>query len=209
MAHTLFTQKATTTAKIKAPARLRPFRRMIAAFTGLGLLIPLLAHSSPNDVYGEGIFFVKVTEDASKTRVGFQICSKINPMKCKGIGKKNLYLKSDLEDLRASEKLDVIGASVLDAAIIFASFGVGTWVGFVAGGSTLSSSAALVTLPVGGILGAAAGSRLASWIDRLNPVEQYNQLETLDQDILNDKTVFISSDIITFSRRLEEVLENL
>ncbi len=182
------------------------------ATLSLTLLMTNTLLAKPMDVFGKGDRFIKITRDSEKKQVGFQLCLKTNTAICQKIGKKNFYAIDDLIALRNSEKWDVVKAAGSDVAVIIVGAFAGFALGFSAAGGAgvaATSTAGLYTIPGGILLGIAGGITLSAAIDAINPYEQYKQLETLEDEVLNDTDIFTETDSTKFANRLEAVLDNL
>lgn len=170
----------------------------------IALFLSCTANATNLDVHGKGNKFIKVTEDNSGQAVNFKLCVAAQPNQCSPIGEREYYLKSDLEELRNSEKWDVLKSLGADIAIVAST----TYLGAIGSiGAAVVGWGNLYTLPIYAGIGAGVAVDVA--IDSLNPAEQYKQLDTLSPKVLNDETVFVKCTSEIFAKRLAAVLDNL
>ena len=169
----------------------------------IGLLLTgSLASATPTDVLPKELFkgslYVKVTK-LNSDRVKFEKCYYGFDSTCKQIGKNKFYSISDLDNQFYLEKAQVAGAVIADLAITIVGMSVGAAVIGVAGG-TLGVALGATIVP------AVAMDILPS----IDPVEQYQQSETIDDEVINDEEVKINtSGVQLFIDRLELVLNKI
>jgi hypothetical protein len=177
--------------------------------------LSLTALTANADVYSLNssvLKFVKVIPHQEKPAVRFEFCERKENLekKCRIIGSKNRYYpKFTLRMLRDAESLDVLTSLVSDVAIVAGGVYAGVSAGAAIGYATTTTSAPLFYFEAGMVTGAEGGVTLSTIIDSLNPYEQIKQLETLSDDVLSGKNVFVEMEIIDFVKRLEVVLANL
>ena len=136
------------------------------------------------DVHGQGKTFVKVTVSEDKQSVSFKECLKTERESCVRIGALESYDIEQLKDLRGSEKWDVLKAGAADVAALIIAVGGGALIG---GAIFASGGLASLGAPIIGMgIGAGGAITLSIAVDALNPVEQYRQLETLEDDVITD-----------------------
>ena len=183
-------------------------------FTAL-LSVSLAAQSFAYDVepfrVTSGDRYVRVSRDLQKQTVTFEDCifGEENSS-CRGIGsnRKGTYLIKDIKSKRTLEYAQVAFAGVADVAVVFACVAGGTAIAGLSGFSLYGGGSAGIPLWVGVTSGTAAGAAVDYAVAPLNPYEQYKQAETLNDDVLADRT-YIAKDIDTFIERLTVVLNKL
>ncbi len=157
------------------------------------------------DVFGTDAYFIKVTESTNLKYVKFEFCN-YHEQQCSSIGSNIFYSKEKLRKLKESEKWDVLKASAADVAIVIASIFTGGGAAYAI--ATTDAGMIYGTLIVGTTSGVAAPFIIRQF-DSNNPYGQYKQLETLNDDVLNDNKVVVNYDVVTFANRLGTVLDNL
>lgn len=174
------------------------------------LILFNMAYSKPTNVYGSGDKFVDVTIDESRGEVYFKLCLKKDKSVCERIGNQNYYRISRITNRRNTEKWQVAGALVADVGIILVGIGGGFVGGILAYATGALTTATYTTAGVIGSGVATTGGVLAiNMVDALNPYEQYKQLETITDEVINDVDVFTETDSVTFAKRLAAVLDSL
>lgn len=177
--------------------------------------LSITAITAKADVYSLNssvLKYVKVIAHPKKPAVRFEYCERKENLekKCKTLGAKNRYYPNfTLKMLRDAESLDVVTSILSDVAIVAGGAYAGVSAGAAIGYATTTTSAPLFYFEAGMVTGAAGGITLSTIIDSLNPYEQIKQLETLSDEVLNGKTVFVEMEINEFYERLEVVLKNL
>ncbi len=174
----------------------------------LGVLL-FSNHLNAVDVFGTSAYFVKVSENSTKTMVKFELCSLINQNSCNAIGNKNFYSKKKLQNLRNSEKWDVLTSTAADIAIILGTAFTGGALAYTTLVASATDGAIIYGTMGGTIAGGTVGGMVPAIADALNPYEQYKQLETLDSEVLNDKKVVLNYSVEDFAKRLGAVLDNI
>lgn len=172
------------------------------------MVLAQLSQANAMDVFGRGDRFIKVTE-YSKDYVGFELCFKKRPNVCERIGAKKYYAKADLNDLRNSEKADVVLAGLADIGILAVGLYGGAILGVAGTAVVGAESGAMLGASVGAIGGTTGSAIAITKLDAINPVEQYRQVEMLSKDVINDKTVTKDRDILKIAHSLRTVLSNL
>ncbi len=172
------------------------------------------------DIYGTDNKFIKVTTDATKKMVKFDLCSLVDRTKCVPIGK-GFYSQAALDRLQVQEKSAVWRAGLLDLGILAATVATGGAAGFYAGGAIAGAAASGevgIAIVGGNILGFVGGSAaglgatgiVSSYVDTLNPAEQNDEEKVLSQKFRETSgDVRIDYDVPTFAGHLEKVLAKL
>ena len=172
----------------------------------LSLIAPQLA--AAKDIFGRGEKFIKITEDGPQNAfIRFELCYLKKPDFCTQIGSRYFYSKTELVNLRNSEKKDIALAALADVGIVVVAVYGGAVAGAVlaAGGGV----APMVGASAGVVLGTAGSAAIINGLNSVNPVEQYRQVVILQDDVIEDKKVVIDRDIDKIAHTLNTVLSNL
>lgn len=130
----------------------------------------------------------------------------------KFLGPRRFYSIEELRNLRTRENLDVLWSSLADAGIIALTITTGaTGEALLYSVVTPGASGGAVVPLLGGLAGGAAGVAVDHFVTALNPVDQYDQARTLNEDVIQDRMVTVGEDqdLKEFVKRLEEALLNL
>jgi len=177
------------------------------------MVLAQLSQAHAKDIFGQGDRFIKVTEYTTngKTRdyVGFELCYKAHTNVCERIGKNKYYAKADLNDLRNSEKADVVLAALADVGILAVGLYGGALVGAAGTAAIGVESGAMLGVSAGAIGGTTGSVISITKFDAINPVEQYRQVDILSQDVINDRKVTKDRNILKVAHTLRTVLSNL
>lgn len=158
------------------------------------------------DLFGQGTHYIKITQYHKNKYVGFELCHKQNLSDCNQIGSKKMYAKTQLENLRSSEKKDIVLSVLGDIGLVVVGAYGGGFVGAMAiGGGEL----AMLGASIGFLSGTAGSVILINIKDSLNPAEQYRQVQILNPEVLNDKRVDLDRNIFDMAHTLSTVLSNL
>ncbi len=166
------------------------------------------AFAAPDNVYGKGDKYIKVSLNTEKTAVKFELYSKKEKKKLKTIGEENRYYEiSTLERMRGNEKWHVFFSSVATVATVAATAG-GSGLGYLiaVGGIEQATSFAFYAFAAGGAFG---GGKIVQAVNSINPYEQYKQLEVISEEVVNGSEVHTKTDIVKFAKRLHTLLEKL
>ncbi len=172
------------------------------------------AFAAPDNVYGKGDQYIKVSLNEDRTGVKFELYSKKNNKKIRTLGEENKFYKiSALKELARSEKNDVVLSSLAAVGLVLATSGVGYVLTYEVMAVTAASGAIIhpttTSLVIGTGASAGIGAKLASITNSLNPYEQYKQLETLSDDVINGKDFHTKTKISKFAKRLELLLDKI
>ena len=178
------------------------------------LLVSVFSFSSysvPGDIHGKGDKYIKVTFNEDKTAAKFDLYSKKSNSKIRGLGEDGKYYSiTELEHLRDAEKLDVALTGVLSVVILAAGAGGGV-ISYmlIVGGLEAASSLSMAYFYLGATIGGALGTKLISFFDRINPIEQYQQVKILSDKYISEQDVQTNADIDKMAKRFDFVLGKL
>jgi hypothetical protein len=145
--------------------------------------------------------FVKITK--VNDDISFEKCQYRNPTKCSQIGNQPFYTLNELRNQRSEESNEVIFSALGDVALTAGVLYGGAFylIGIGAAESGVASSMLMV---------ATAGTPVLAGLslDALNPIEQYKQKETIEEEVILDKLVKVEN-ISKFIKRLETVLNKI
>lgn len=165
---------------------------------------------------------VTLTKDQN---VKFRYCNS-QKKTCEPITNKT-YSLNELRNQRAQETIEVVGSTLTDAAILAGAAYGGAYLitgGNIAGASISSSNVVvgflegidsafhMVGVAAGGFMGFSTGTLLIfasqNITNALNPLYQYEQTQTIQENVILDKNV-PTENIRKFKQLLTEVLEKI
>ncbi len=170
----------------------------------------------PKQALRKGDHYVRITE-LPKHRVRFENCrSGLEDQGCDNLGNKTSYTIKELRAQRLEENLQVGLSVVGDVAAILAivyggeiaaaAIGEGFWgyaLAYTASGTAVGGSALMVSVAYHQL-------NTHNPLQALNPIEQYDQAQTLKENIIRDEDVRIErSDMNDFISRLDLVLSKI
>lgn len=169
----------------------------------------LKARASVEDIVPKnlkaGDRYVKVSFD-KENKISFEKCLYQINDSCSSIGDEKSYNVTELKNQRIIENLQV-GSGVVG---VIAGIAVGIYFGIEIGLLSAAEYGFGASLFMIGTttVSATIGGCVASNIDQINPLHQYDQAKTISNEVLTDKLVKVDN-IDTFIENLEEVLKKL
>ena len=169
---------------------------------GVLALMTVNSFASVNDVVDPSKkIFVKISR--INDDISFEKCQVKNPTKCSQIGSQPFYTLSELRSQRSEESREVLYSTLGDVTLAAGSLYGGAF--YIIGIGAAESGGALAAV-YGTTVGLPVIAGLS--LDAFNPIEQYKQKETLEEEVILDKLVTVKN-VSKFITRLETVLSKI
>jgi hypothetical protein len=174
------------------------------------MLIVFSINSFARDVISTGTDFVKVTKIGNLRR--FELCSTVKK-RCDRLGRRD-YKISELQTLQTILAWETAGSSVASVlGIACAGMGVVAGSAAVGGAGLFAAGADLVGAGFGmALIGGSVGGTALAITSKYNPVSLYGRLDSVRDEVIEDKTVSLeggNSKIRDFAETLDEALKSI
>ncbi len=126
------------------------------------------------------------------------------------VGPKRVYSLRELQELRTSENWDIFISSAADLGVVALTFFTGALAETAIAAASGATGGAYIPL-IGATVGLTGGIAIDHYVDMLNPIVQYDQANSLRDDVLLDREVVLQTDgdIKKFVESLSQALSNL